>query len=96
LTSPPIERNLKEILLGRVFSGELLAGLYRQLPGVKEGNPGYRVGTASALAARKAGGRFEYFVRTSAAPCGDTCSGPIDDPAARRFASTSIGAVTEL
>jgi uncharacterized protein DUF5050 len=80
----------------RVFNVEILSELYRQLPGIEDGDPNYNVSQASQLAARRDGERFEYFILTSAPQCGDVCPSPIDDPSARHFESTSAGSVSEL
>lgn len=79
----------------RGFNGEVLAEVYRQLPGVTAGEPSYNRGLGTALAVRKSGDTFDYFVRASDASCGATCPSPIDDPSARHFQSTSAGSVSE-
>lgn len=79
----------------RTLNGEVLAELYRQLPGVTSGEPSYDDGLGTALAARRNGDTFEYFVRTSDSSCGTTCPSPIDDTTARHFRSTTAGSVSE-
>jgi hypothetical protein len=79
----------------RRFNGELLAELYRQLPGVTAGEPRYSEGLGTALAARRSGDTFDYFVRTSDVSCDATCPSPIDDATARHFQSTAAGSVSE-
>jgi hypothetical protein len=86
---------LVRVQFERTFNGEVLAELYRQLPGVTAGEPSYDDGLGTALAARRNGDTFEYFVRTSDASCATTCPSPIDDTTARHFRSTSAGSVSE-
>jgi hypothetical protein len=86
---------LVRLAFQRTFNGEVLAELYRQLPGVRSGEPTYAPGLGTALAARKNGDLFEYFVRTSDASCDTECPSPIDDSTARRFQSTTAGAISE-
>lgn len=90
--TPP---GLVSLQFQRPFNGEVLAELYRQLPGVTAGEPSYSDGLGTALAARRSGDTFEYFVRTSDASCGATCPSPIDDTTARHFTSSSAGSVSE-
>jgi hypothetical protein len=91
-TYPRVER----VEFQRVFNAEILAELYRQLPGIEDGDPRYITSPTNQLAARRDGDAFEYFVLPSAPACGDVCKSPIDDPSARHFQSASAGSVSEL
>ncbi|MET0414129.1 MAG: hypothetical protein ABW217_22660 [Polyangiaceae bacterium] len=79
----------------RAFNAEVLAELYRQLPGVIAAEPKYSEGLGSALAVRRSGDTFDYFVRASDASCGSPCPSPTDDPTARHFQSTAAGSISE-